>query len=139
MEPLAPVPIFDPHDATEEFPDLTVDKAGWFEFWDEDGSGTLDEGELLRALVHSFHKKGRREEIRSLRDIVRNLLAACDVSGDGVIQRDEFLAEGVGLADVIKTNFGFLQDAPPPTVPAPPPPAVDNVRPPSWNIEIRTN
>mmetsp|Transcript_23850 Transcript_23850/g.31052 ORF Transcript_23850/g.31052 Transcript_23850/m.31052 type:complete len:913 (+) Transcript_23850:67-2805(+) len=92
-------------------PDLTKDKHAWFEFWDEDNSGTLDEGELLRALVHSFNKRGQRNEVREMKDIVHSLLAACDVSGDGLISRDEFLASSVGLADVIIANFGFFKQA----------------------------
>ena len=120
-------------------PDLTKDKSGWFDFWDEDGSGSLDEGELLRALVHSFQKRGQRKAVREMREIVHSLLAACDVSGDGVISRDEFLATNTGLADVIIANFGFFT---PPQQPVqePAPPVVPSEQPQDLlRLEIRTN
>jgi len=123
-------------DAERRAPDLTKDKYAWFDFWDEDGSGSLDQGELLRALVHSFNKRGQRKAIRDMRDIVHSLLAACDVSGDGVISREEFLAACVGLADVILANFGFFEPPPPQISQQEPPPASAPER---LRLEIRTN
>lgn len=142
-------------------PDLTKHKTAWFEYWDDDGNGSLDEGELVRALVHSFNKAGRRDEVRAITEIVHALLAACDVEGDGLISREEFLAPETGLADVIVGNFGFfnsnandekktnksqekVETAPPPAPPQrppPPPPVPTAPSPPlhSWAVEIRTN
>ena len=35
-------------------PSIKQDKGAWFDFWDEDKSGSLDKGEVARALIKTF-------------------------------------------------------------------------------------
>ena len=41
-------------------PDITSNSSAWFEHFDEDGSGSLEKGELTRALIKTFHVSARR-------------------------------------------------------------------------------
>ncbi|KAH8059066.1 hypothetical protein JL722_5619 [Aureococcus anophagefferens] len=122
-------------------PDITADKEKWFEYWDEDGSGALDEGEILRALVHSLELRGDRERVQNVADLVKAVLAACDLDGSGQINKAEFLAPRVGLGDVIVENLGFFATggggaAAPRAPPAAPAPAD---APANFDLTVRTN
>ena len=77
-------------------------------------SGELDEGELLRAMVHSLNLRGQRDQVRATAELVRSLLAACDLTGSGSITFQEFMAPDVGLGDVVVSNFGFFNSKQPP-------------------------
>ncbi|KAJ1449974.1 hypothetical protein M885DRAFT_489105 [Pelagophyceae sp. CCMP2097] len=121
-------------------PDITTSREDWFDFWDEDGSGALDESEILRAMVHSFNMRGQRAQVRATTELVRSVLIACDVDGSSGISREEFLLPRVGLADVIIANLAaFLQDrAAVSEAPALPPRASPSpVR--GWHVTVRTN
>jgi Ca2+-binding EF-hand superfamily protein len=81
-------------------PDITKDKQGWYDYWDEDGNGTLQKEEVLRALVKTFnvaHDLARAESIRQTLGVVWPVF---DDDGNGSIDRVEFCARD-GLADTV--------------------------------------
>jgi Ca2+-binding EF-hand superfamily protein len=43
-----------PRHAEAECPDIQQSARAWFEFFDEDGNGTLNKGEVTRALIKTF-------------------------------------------------------------------------------------
>lgn len=42
----------------------------WFAYWDEDGNGTLDENELIRAVIRSFRLEWSLEEYCAVREFL---------------------------------------------------------------------
>ncbi|KAK7240592.1 hypothetical protein SO694_00057267 [Aureococcus anophagefferens] len=88
----------------------------WDEIWDHfdmDGTGTLsydefvDEARGLRAFLANLELAGDRERVQNVADLVKAVLAACDLDGSGQINKAEFLAPR-GLGDVIVENLGFF-------------------------------
>lgn len=81
-------------------PNIAQDKQAWFSYWDEDGNGTLQKDEVLRALVKTFnaaHKLTRAESICQTLSVVWPIF---DDDGNGSIDRTEFCAHD-GLADTV--------------------------------------
>eukprot|EP01065_Artemidia_motanka_P026926 TRINITY_DN32166_c0_g1_i1.p1 TRINITY_DN32166_c0_g1~~TRINITY_DN32166_c0_g1_i1.p1 ORF type:complete len:338 (+),score=116.51 TRINITY_DN32166_c0_g1_i1:49-1014(+) len=81
-------------------PDLRVDKAGWFAYWDDDSSGTLDKGEVARAVLKTLLRErpgsDRLQEVAETLDAVWSVLSpdSCEIDAAS------FKQEG-GLADAI--------------------------------------
>lgn len=42
----------------------------WFAYWDEDGNGTLDENELVRAVIRSFYLEWSLQEYCAVREFL---------------------------------------------------------------------
>jgi hypothetical protein len=108
-------------------PKLESAPGAWFDYWDEDGVGALEEGEVLRALVHSLEVRGDRGQVRGTADLVRACLAACDINSR--VTREDFVREN-GLATVVAENLGLRSFRTEPPRPA---------EPTNFDISIRTN
>jgi len=79
-------------------PDIRLNKAGWFVFWDQDGGGTLSKHEVTRALIKTFNKQqSAATEIRNVLEFVWNIF---DTDNSGEIDIEEFSCPD-GLADSI--------------------------------------
>ena len=76
-------------------------KRAWFAYWDEDSSGALDRGELVRALVKTFMLGKGVQQIRNMTETLTTLWALFDDDGSGTIEIDEFLRPNTGLADTV--------------------------------------
>lgn len=96
-------------------PNFDIDKEGWFNHWDADGSGALEREEVVRALAksrRSFWLQGTQYEMQAefaraqlerrlqMRCVVEELWPTVDVDGDGRVTLHEFCRRG-GLADLI--------------------------------------
>lgn len=94
-----------PREEREAPPPLLLggpDDAGWlnsctafFNYWDLDGNGTLEQGEMTRALVKTFRlHQGFSENVA---EALENVWPIFDDNGDGVLSLEEFSArEGLG-------------------------------------------
>ena len=81
-------------------PNLELQPRKWFEYWDEDHSGTLDSEELIRALVKTFNLNAEIRSLRAMAESVRSVWGAFDQGDKGEITLDEFIAPE-GLAQSI--------------------------------------
>ena len=88
-------------------PDIRRDKEGWFAWVDEDGSGELSQGEVVRGLVKSFRLADSFEKNGELRSVVANVWFLFDHDGGGGVDRAEFLKPGDGLADTVIASFAL--------------------------------
>jgi hypothetical protein len=76
-------------------------KIDFFDFWDEDVSGTLDKEEVTRALLKTFALSSQNmAAVDALRDVVNSVWFVFDHDNDGIIDKNEFVADN-GLADAI--------------------------------------
>lgn len=82
-------------------PDIAVNKDTWFEFFDEDHSGSLDKEEVMRALVQTLRLGQDFERLEAVRNTVDAVWPIFDTDGSGTIEKDEFLTPNDGLADMI--------------------------------------
>merc|ERR1719231_1179275 len=89
-------------------PDITVDKAAWFQHFDKDGSGYLDLQELIHALATTFNKTAP-EELASMSDTVGAIWCAFDMDMNAQISMREFTTSN-GLADTIIATINHRQD-----------------------------
>merc|ERR550514_2335173 len=85
--------------ASEAIPDIREDKNKWFEHFDYDGNGTLEQDEIVRALIKTFKLSDDRtaEQIGS---VVAAVWPIFDTDGSGEIDKREFACSD-GLADSI--------------------------------------
>ena len=81
---------------------------GWFAWVDEDGSGELSQGEVVRGLVKSFNLSRDLAKNEELKTTVANVWCMFDEDGSGEIDREEFTKPGDGLADSIIASFQHL-------------------------------
>ena len=82
-------------------PSIARSPDDWFTYWDEDGSGELEQDEVVRALIKTFELSSNNlEQVRNMRDIVHAVWAVFDPDGSGSIDRREFLMQD-GLAETI--------------------------------------
>ena len=89
-------------------PDITVDKAAWFQHFDKDGSGFLDLQELIHALATTFNKTSP-SELASMSDTVGAIWCAFDMDMNAQISMREFTTSN-GLADTIIATINHRQD-----------------------------
>jgi len=94
----------------EECPDFSREKRLWFEYWDRDGSGSLEREEVVRGLAKSFrcnddaHARRCKKRL-NMRMVVEEMWSKVDRDGNNCITLDEFCLEGKGLADQILKHF----------------------------------
>lgn len=81
------------------------DVVGWiesctafFEYWDLDRSGSLEQGEMTRALVKTFRL--HQGYSGSVAEALENIWPIFDLDGNGILSQEEFTARD-GLAEVI--------------------------------------
>jgi len=78
-------------------------KKAFFDYWDEDKSGTLSVDEICRAVIKTYLK-----DDLSTAELVRTTMEALwpmfDHDGSGALDEDEFCKAG-GLADTLMANF----------------------------------
>jgi len=94
---------FAPHVAIKPMPDITNDKHGWFNYWDEDSTGSLDKTEVCRALIKTLRQVDR-QAIVSIIDCIWPMF---DTDGSGSVDYNEFIAPD-GLADTIRAQIAYM-------------------------------
>jgi len=85
-------------------PNLIEDYEGWFDYWDEDNSGSLDKAEVMRALIKTFRMYDMKQ--KDIKTIVNAVWPQFDTDASGTIDRQEFLAED-GLGETISAQIDF--------------------------------
>ncbi|KAG8465457.1 hypothetical protein KFE25_002764 [Diacronema lutheri] len=109
-------------DAAARVPSIWDEPDAWFRHWDADGSGVLDPGELLRALVKTFGGLSAVE----LSGVLEAIWPLVDASGRGAIDLADFKSPN-GLCSLLQANLpgGAPAEqrarAPPPSAPPPRP------------------
>ena len=86
-------------------PDMRQDKGRWFDFWDEDRSGELDQEEVVRALLKTLGLTSNQSQVASMRSTVQAIWPIFDTDGSGQIDRSEFIQPD-GLADTVLATAG---------------------------------
>ena len=89
-------------------PSIQTDRNGWYDYFDEDGGGTLDKEEVVRALIKTFNLGTDVGELTKMRGTIDVIWPLFDDDGSGEIDRQEFLRAGEGLADTLVATMGFL-------------------------------
>lgn len=79
-------------------PDLRRSSRLWFEYFDEDGSGELDKGEVVRAIIKTLRLQPM--DASAIRETLDCIWQLFDTDNSGCISKDEFTARE-GLADTI--------------------------------------
>lgn len=87
-------------------PDMRSNKQAWYEYFDEDRSGSLEQEEVVRALIKTLHLSSDQARVAEMRNTVQAIWPVFDSDGSGSIERGEFLAPGDGLADTIIATMG---------------------------------
>ncbi len=83
---------------TRPMPDIRKDKRGWFEYWDEDRTGSLDKSEVCRALIKTFRQLNiDRHAVSGTLDVIWPIF---DEDNSGHIELGEFCSRD-NLADTI--------------------------------------
>jgi len=82
-------------------PDIKANKDAWYEFWDEDNSGSLNKEEVVRALLKTLKLTHDPLKVQMMRGTIDAVWCIFDDDGSGSIERGEFLRPGDGLADTI--------------------------------------
>lgn len=90
----------------DQIPSIS-DVGAWFQYWDEDGSGTLDRNEVVRAVIRSFQLEWSLEEVWAVRRLLETRWAE-NTGGDFAevrLTRDDLATGGshsmVRLAETI--------------------------------------
>lgn len=78
-------------------PDIRDDPSGWFDYWDEDHSQSLDQDEVVRGLIKTFGLSDNESVSIMLQKIVCAIWNVFDEDKSGAIDRDEFLKPKEGL------------------------------------------
>ena len=71
-----------------------------FEYFDEDRSGTLEKGEVIRALIKTFDLSSDLRKVEEMRSVVDAVWSMFDPDASNSIDAAEFIARD-GLADTI--------------------------------------
>ena len=67
-----------------------------YDYWDEDRSGSLEQEEVVRALLNTLQLTTDQERVAEMRSTVAAIWPIFDADGSGSIDRAEFLAPGDG-------------------------------------------
>ena len=86
----------------------------WFDYYDRDGSGTLDREELVTALIRTYNSNTPQ----SIRETVYAIFPAFDRNNSGSIDRYEFTSPG-GLGESLLSALQQQQQPLPPPIPPP--------------------
>jgi len=86
-------------------PDIRADPHAWFRYWDEDGSDSLNQEEVVRAIVKTFGLSSDFQQIKTVREMLSALWPEFDSDGSGCIDKTEFCRPGHGLAQMIVANL----------------------------------
>ena len=86
---------------------MQSEKEGWFRYWDDDHSASLEKEELLRALVHTFKLGKDYERLQTIRSTLDAIWPMFDTDGSGSIEMEEFLGAD-GLANTIVATIDFV-------------------------------
>ena len=69
----------------------------WFTYWDEDGNGSLEKEEILRALIKTFKLSSTPARLKEMREMLDVLWPLFDSDGSGEVELGEFIArDGLG-------------------------------------------
>jgi Ca2+-binding EF-hand superfamily protein len=92
-------------------PDIRSNTNDWFEYWDEDNSGSLDKDEVCRALIKTLHLNDSVTSIMNLRDSLDAIWGIFDSDNSGVIEMNEFVSSDRtqdSLSDMIIAQLNYL-------------------------------
>ena len=81
---------------------MVANREAWFAFFDADGNGSLDKGELAVAVQQSFPALASQVDVPMTISV---LLEACNLMTPGVVTKDEFVRPNNGLADLMQASF----------------------------------
>jgi len=87
-------------------PDIKNNRNGWFHHFDEDRSGTLEKGEVCRALIKTLGLSPKMMDITI--EFIEAIWPVFDTDGSGSIEQHEFLLANTGLADTIIAQLGLM-------------------------------
>jgi len=94
-------------------PALTLrTKREWFSYWDEDSNGTLEQVEVVRALIKTFALSFDLAKLEEMRSTVHAVWPLFDLDGSGEIDISEFESRD-GLGDTIIASLTSLTQARP--------------------------
>lgn len=87
-------------------PCITRDRNAWFDHFDEDRGGSLNEEELVRALIKTNHLASDLSQVREVRELV-SAVWGLFADGETAITREIFLRPD-GLADAIIASLSSV-------------------------------
>ena len=87
-------------------PDIKKDKHAWYNHYDEDKNGSLQQDEVVRGLIQTFRFGHDPQRMQAIKQTVQAVWCIFDNDGSGSIEKDEFLRAGDGLADTIIATLG---------------------------------
>lgn len=93
--------------SAEAGPPDVRNKDAWYEFWDEDHSGSLEKEEVVRALLKTLKMTSDPAAVQRMRGTIDAIWAIFDDDGSGSIEKNEFLRPGDGLADTIIATMQY--------------------------------
>jgi len=100
------VPRLFPPTVRGTMPNMRTDKSAWYDFFDEDHSGSLEREEVVRALIKTLGLSTNQAKVAEMRGTVQAIWPIFDTDGSGSIERGEFLRPNEGLADTILATLG---------------------------------
>lgn len=89
-------------------PDITRQSREWFQYWDEDGSMSLERDEIARALIKTFRMTYGPILMGEISQTLDAIWGIFDQDGSGSIEIDEFISPD-GLCDTILASLAFHQ------------------------------
>jgi len=87
-------------------PDIKSNKEAWYNHYDENGNGTLQQDEVVRGLIQTFKAGNDSQRMDQIRGTVDAVWPIFDTDGSGSIDKNEFLKPADGLADTIVATMG---------------------------------
>jgi Ca2+-binding EF-hand superfamily protein len=70
---------------------MRTDKDGWYRYWDEDNDGTLQQEEVVRALLKTLKLTTNQDRVRQMRETIAAIWPIFDTDGSGSVDQEEFL------------------------------------------------